>query len=60
MFLQEHIMTHVIIGTTLGHPGAWHNKTLVLFDELINKVQNGDIPKKFSLSCWREIKLTML
>ena len=33
-----------IIGTTLGHPGTWNDKTIILLHELINKVQNGDVP----------------
>ena len=36
-----------ILNTTMGHPGTWNNKTLVLFDELVCKVRNGDIPDNF-------------
>ena len=36
-----------ILGTTSGHPATWNDKTLVLFDPLINNVNNGVIPDNF-------------
>ena len=32
---------------TLGHPGTWNDKLIVLFDELINKAQNRDVPDDY-------------
>ena len=31
-----------ILATTKGHPGAWNDKTLVLFDEFLTKVKSGE------------------
>jgi hypothetical protein len=31
-----------ILGTTCGHPSTWNDKTIVLFDELVQGVNNGD------------------
>ena len=36
-----------ILGSTSGHPGSWNDKTLVLFDELITQVKDGQIPNDF-------------
>ena len=36
-----------ILGSTSGHPGSWNDKTLVLFDELIIQVNDGQIPNDF-------------
>ena len=33
-----------ILGITMGHPGTWNDKTLILFDELICNVKNSKIP----------------
>ena len=30
-----------ILGTTMGHPGTWNDKTLILFDQLIMDVKKG-------------------
>ena len=38
-----------ILGKTLGHPGTWNDKTLILFDPLIYKVRNGYVPDDFTL-----------
>lgn len=40
-----------IIGTTFGHPGTWNDKTLILFDELIKSVHDGNLmeDKEFEL-----------
>ena len=40
-----------IIGTTFGHPGTWNDKTLILFDELIQSVHDGKlmVEKEFEL-----------
>lgn len=32
-----------VLGTTCGHPGTWNDKTLVLFDNLIRGVHEGDL-----------------
>ena len=32
---------HQILGATCGHPGTWNDKTLVLFDDLIQGVHEG-------------------
>jgi hypothetical protein len=32
-----------ILGTTCGHPGTWNDKTLVLFDNLIRGVHEGEL-----------------
>jgi Plant transposon protein len=32
-----------ILHTTRGHPARWNDKTLVLFDEFIMQIKNGDI-----------------
>jgi hypothetical protein len=34
-----------ILATTKGHPGAWSDKTLVLFDEFLTKVKSGETLK---------------
>ena len=39
--------SRMIIGTTSGQPGTWDDKALVLFDKLINKVENEDIPEDY-------------
>ena len=39
--------TRRIIGTTLGHPGTWNDKSVVLFDDLLTKVNNGEIYNDF-------------
>ena len=35
---------HQILGSTLGHPVTWNDKTLILFDELVSNVNDGNIP----------------
>ena len=35
--------TKQILSTTTGHPATWNDKTIVLFDELICNVHNGEI-----------------
>ena len=32
-----------VLGTTCGHPGTWNDKTLVLFDNLIRGVHEGEL-----------------
>ena len=32
-----------ILGTTMGHPGTWNDKTLILFDQLIMDVKKGKV-----------------
>ena len=39
--------TRRIIGTTLGHPGTWNDKSVVLFDDLLTKVNKGEIYNDF-------------
>ena len=34
-------VTHARQGTTSGHPSTWNNKTIVLFDELIYQINDG-------------------
>ena len=41
-----------ILGTTMGHPGTWNNKTLLLFDSLIMDVKNGKIPENFEFELY--------
>ena len=36
-----------ILGSTLGHPSTWNDKTLILYDDLIRNVHNGKIPDDF-------------
>ena len=36
-----------IIGSTMGHPGTWNDKTLVLFDDLLCNVKNGKLHQDF-------------
>jgi hypothetical protein len=31
-----------ILGSTRGHPSCWNDKTIVLFDELINEINDGE------------------
>ena len=31
------------LNVTPGHPGRWNDKTLVLFDEYVQKIRNGEI-----------------
>ena len=40
-----------ILGSTLGHPSTWNDKTIVFFDELVRGVNTGDIygDNKFKL-----------
>ena len=40
-----------ILGTTCGHPGTWNDKSIVLFDELIQGVHEGKLlaDKEFQL-----------
>ena len=35
-----------ILGTTCGHPGTWNDKSLILFDELIQGVHEGKLMAK--------------
>ena len=35
-----------ILGTTCGHPGTWNDKSLILFDELIQGVHEGKFMAK--------------
>ena len=35
-----------ILGTTCGHPGTWNDKSLILFDELIQGVHEGKLMDK--------------
>ena len=39
------------MGTTFGHPGTWNDRSLVLFDEFIKSVHNGELieDKEFEL-----------
>ena len=39
-----------ILGTTMGHPGSWNDKTLINFDELIRNVKDGIIPDNFEFT----------
>ena len=39
-----------ILGSTMGHPGTWNDKTLILFDELICNVKNGKIPNDYTFT----------
>ena len=32
-----------ILGTTKGHPGSWHDKTVLLFDTLVKAIKHDDI-----------------
>jgi hypothetical protein len=32
-----------ILATTDGHPSRWNDKTVILFDEFINSLKNGDL-----------------
>ena len=34
--------SHQILGTTCGHPGSWNDKTLVMYDDLIRGVKEGE------------------
>ena len=43
-----------ILGSTFGHPGTWNDKTLVLFDELICNVKNGNIPDDFEFKLYEK------
>ena len=38
---------HQILCSTVGHPGSYNNKTLILYDALIRSVNDGDIPNDF-------------
>ena len=31
------------MGTPFGHPGTWTDKSLVLFDELIKNIHDGEL-----------------
>ena len=42
-----------ILGTTMGHPGTWNHNTLVLFDELVYKVKNGDTADDFQFTLYK-------
>jgi len=33
--------SHQILGTTCGHPGTWNDKTLIMYDDLIRGVKEG-------------------
>lgn len=35
-----------IIGTTIGHPGAFNDKTVIMFDRLLADIHNGDLKKE--------------
>jgi hypothetical protein len=37
-----------ILSTTTGHPSRWNDKTLQLFDELMNRVYNGSVLGDFT------------
>ena len=39
--------SRLIHGSTLGHPATWNDKTLILYDELVCGVNNGNIPDDF-------------
>ena len=45
-----------IIGSTSGHPSTWNDKTIVLFDPLISKVNDGIIPDDFNFSLFEKNK----
>ena len=34
--------SHQILGTTCGHPGCWNDKTLIMYDDLIRGVKEGE------------------
>ena len=45
-----------IIGTTMGHPATWNDKTLILFDEMISKVNSGNIPEDYEFDLFEKIE----
>ena len=39
-----------ILGSTMGHPGTWNDKTLILFDEFICNVKNVKTPNDYTFT----------
>ena len=38
--------TRQILGTTFGHPATWNDKTIILYDEMVRKVNDGQLYDK--------------
>ena len=47
---------HRILGSIIGHPATWNDKTLMLFDELLCKVRDGVIPDNFVFKLFEKDK----
>ena len=47
---------HQILGSTLGHPATWNNKTLILFDELVSNVNDVIIPNDYEFILYEHDK----
>lgn len=47
---------HQILGSTLGHPATWNDKTLILFDELVSNVNDGIIPNNYEFMLYEHDK----
>ena len=48
--------TRKILGSTLGHPATWNDKTVILFDELVCKVRDRKIYKDFEFMLFERDK----
>lgn len=48
-----------ILGSTLGHPSIWNDKTLILYNELISNVNDRKIPDYFELSLLENMSITI-
>ena len=39
-----------VLGSTLGHPGSYNDKTLILYDSFVSSVNDGKIPNDFEFN----------
>ena len=43
-----------ILGSTMGHPATWNDKTLILYDELVCGVRDGNIHNDFEFMLYEK------